>query len=142
MRINSRTKGACGEREFAAKIHELTEVRLVRNLEQTRSGGHDLIVDGGEDNPMTERFRQLAIEVKRYKIVTEGKIKTWWQQARHQAEATNLAPVLAYRGNNQTWRVIVPLHLINPEREVSHAFSDTASVEIDTFCQLLNHPTF
>ena len=142
MRINSRTKGACGEREFAAKIHELTAVRLVRNLEQTRSGGHDLIVDGADDNPMSERFRGLAIEVKRYKAITEGKLKMWWQQARQQAEATNLVPALGYRGNNQTWRVIVPLHLINPEREVSHAFSDTASVEINTFCELLKHPSF
>lgn len=37
--INSRTKGATAEREFSTIIHEWSGIRLIRNLEQSRSGG-------------------------------------------------------------------------------------------------------
>ena len=38
----SRRKGASGEREFAAALDDLLGIRLTRNLEQSRGGGHDL----------------------------------------------------------------------------------------------------
>ena len=44
MSINSRQKGAGAEREFAGLVHDWSGVSLIRNLKQTRSGGHDLIV--------------------------------------------------------------------------------------------------
>lgn len=95
--MNARRKGHDGERELARLLrHHLgTDVR--RNLEQTRSGGHDLEVAG------------FALEVKRAATVTEAKVRTWWRQALAQAERARLTPALAYRADRQPWAVRVPL---------------------------------
>lgn len=42
MAINSRNKGASAEREFSNIIYQWAGIRLIRNLEQSRSGGFDL----------------------------------------------------------------------------------------------------
>lgn len=81
MSINSRAKGASAEREFAGLIHDWSGVRLIRNLEQTRSGGHDLIVHPDEVGSVADSFRKLAIECKRYQAATDAQIQKWWAQA-------------------------------------------------------------
>jgi len=106
MTINSRAKGAGAELEFSNIIYQWSGIRLIRNLEQSRSGGHDLIVHADEVGQVADSFRTLAIECKRYGKVTPGLIKTWWQQAREQAELNGLQPILAYRADRQDWQVI------------------------------------
>jgi hypothetical protein len=74
--INGRNKGASSEREFCKLVYEWSGVRLIRNLEQSRSGGHDLIVHGDEVGQVADSFRTLAIECKRYRKVTPELRKT------------------------------------------------------------------
>src|SRR5664279_4047509 len=104
--INSRNKGAGAELEFSNIVHQWAGVRLIRNLEQSRSGGHDLIVHGDEVGPVADSFRTLAIECKRYGKVTPALVKVWWAQAREQAQLNRLHPVLAYRANRADWQVV------------------------------------
>ena len=137
MTINSRTKGASAEREFANEIHQWAGVRLIRNLEQSRSGGHDLIVHPDEVGQAADTFRTLAIECKRYGKVTPGLIKTWWQQARNQAEPYDLHPVLAYRADRQDWHVIAQLHLINSNLTRNLSLECTASMGVAAFCSII-----
>ncbi|MEI7996936.1 MAG: hypothetical protein WCH01_18740 [Methylococcaceae bacterium] len=63
---------------------------MIRNLEQSRSGGHDLVVHPDEARQVADSFRALAIECKRYGKVTPSLIKRWWQQAREQAQLNRL----------------------------------------------------
>lgn len=113
---NSRNKGAAGEREFANVIQNELGVSLIRNLEQSRSGGHDLIIQG--ECSISARLNRFAIEVKRYRQATDGLISEWWQQTIEQAERANKTPLLAFRGDRQQWRIVIPL------REVSNHLPD------------------
>lgn len=113
---NSRNKGAAGEREFANAIHEELGVSLIRNLEQSRSGGHDLIIQS--ECKVSGRLTRFAIEVKRYRQTTDGLISEWWHQTIEQAERADKTPLLAFRGDRQQWRIVIPL------REVSNHLPD------------------
>ena len=108
-KINSRAKGSNAEREFAAILFDHLGVRLVRNLEQCRGGGHDLIVAPGQAGPVTDYINRFAIECKRYAVITPAKINIWWEQAIKQSAMVGKLPLLAYRGNRGQWRVVLPL---------------------------------
>ena len=138
MTINSRAKGAGAELEFSNIIYQWSGIRLVRNLEQSRSGGHDLIVHADEVGQVADNFRTLAIECKRYGKVTPGLIKTWWQQAREQAQLNRLHPVLAYRADRQDWQVITPLYLINPDLCQGVSLECTCSMSVMGFCSVID----
>jgi Holliday junction resolvase len=138
MSINSRQKGTGAEREFAGLIHDWSGVRLIRNLEQTRSGGHDLIVHPDEVGSVAESFRQLAIECKRYQTVTDAQIQKWWAQAIIQAEQAGLKPVLAYRVNRSAWRVVVPMALINPAMVNFSKPECTVTLSVEVFCMVIS----
>ena len=96
---NSRDKGASAEREVIAIIQPVVDTackfigkpapKLQRNLEQTRSGGCDIV-----------GLKWLAIEVKRQERLS---ITKWWDQAVSQAFTAE--PVLIYRQSRQPWRV-------------------------------------
>lgn len=102
-----RAKGASAEREVIKLLEpivkELSEGALFRNLEQVRSGGHDIV---GID--------WLAIEVKRCEVLA---IETWWKQCVEQAERKSreneregkgkALPVLIYRQNRKPWLVVL-----------------------------------
>jgi len=137
MAINSRDKGASSEREFCNIIHQWSGIRLIRNLEQSRSGGFDLIVHGDEVGQVADTFRSLAIECKRYGKVTPGLIKVWWQQARDQAERNRLHPVLAYRADRQDWHVITPMYLINPDLSRNPGLDCTCTMSVIGFCSVV-----
>ena len=141
MTINSRNKGASAELEFSNIIYQWSGIRLIRNLEQSRSGGHDLIVHADEVGPVADSFRSLAIECKRYGKVTPGLIKTWWQQAREQAELNGLQPILAYRADRQDWQVIAPLHIINGSMSRNLGLDSTCSVSVQGFCRVIELAT-
>jgi flavoprotein len=110
--------------------------KLQRNLEQSRSGGYDLIVDPAERSPVAPLIGQLAFEIKRYAVVTPAKVSTWWKQCVAQAEADGLIPVLAYRADRSQWRCVVPLNLINSKLTKSLLFQDTATLEFSAFCMV------
>jgi hypothetical protein len=135
-KINSRTKGASSEREFANIIFDLTGVRLIRNLEQSRSGGFDLIVHADENGIVADSFRQLAIECKRYSGVTDGLIKQWWGQAVKQS-LDLYTPVLAYRANRQEWKVVAPLSLLNKDLTHNVNYDFTVTMSIACFCAVI-----
>lgn len=137
MSINSRAKGASAEREFAGLVRDWTGVHLIRNLEQTRSGGHDLIVHPDESGTVADAFRRLAIECKRYQVATEGNIQKWWQQALIQAEQSELIPILAYRANRSPWRVVVPLALVNSSLSRANHLDYTATLSAEGFCHVV-----
>jgi hypothetical protein len=137
MSINSRTKGASAEREFSNEVYNWTGIRLVRNLEQSRSGGFDLVVHPDESGAVSDAFRTLAIECKRYAAVTPGKIATWWEQALKQSVPCGLMPVLAYRADRQAWRVIIPLHLVNADLPANFSLDGAAEMGLIAFCNVV-----
>ena len=141
MTINSRAKGAGAELEFSNIIYQWSGIRLIRNLEQSRSGGHDLIVHADEVGQVADSFRTLAIECKRYGKVTPGLIKTWWQQAKEQAELNGLQPILAYRADRCDWQVIAPLHLINDSMARNMGLDCACSMSVKGFCCALELAT-
>lgn len=106
-KINSRAKGAAGEREFIKELGlylgDEAVAGLKRNLEQTRVGGHDIVgLDG------------WAIEIKRYRAIKEGDIVKFWDQAVEQSERVGAKPVLAYREDFRSWRVRVHMSELMP----------------------------
>lgn len=136
MSINSRTKGASGEREFAGLIHDHLGIRLIRNLEQSRSGGHDLIVHPDEEGPVVDVLDGFALEIKRYQKATDGLLRRWWEQAEGQAGAIGKVPALAYRGNREPWRVVIPLSVMVTDIRDS-GFLYTTSMGIEGFTALV-----
>lgn len=98
----AKTKGANAEREVAAILKPIVDKVyrdlgieppvIKRNLEQTRSGGYDLV---GID--------WMALEVKRQENLS---IPAWWRQTLRQAKPDQL-PVLIYRQNRKPWKVIM-----------------------------------
>lgn len=115
----SRNKGSAAEREFIKLLEEGLNIKFKRNLEQTRSGGYDVI---GID--------ELAIEVKRCEQLN---INGWWEQAVEQADKGQY-PVLAYRQSRRPWSVVVPLSLIAPRKRWT---KEKATIDIDTFIKLV-----
>lgn len=125
-----RSKGANAEREFAQLLGERLGLKLERNLEQTRKGGHDLLGIPG-----------LAIEVKRCEQLA---INQWWRQAVRQA-SEGLIPCLAYRQNRKPWLVALPLkwllgcegnYLISEEDKQEY-LPEMAVLTLDGFVQTL-----
>lgn len=95
--LNSRAKGANGERELAALLTAWARevdvsLSLARNLEQTREGGYDL--SGLE-------LYGLAVECKRVETLS---IDAWWKQTVRQARNSNLIPILGFRQNRKPWQ--------------------------------------
>ncbi len=113
MPINSRAKGANGEREAVHMLNRVIEQVLTmntwnedvvniirrcvqRNQNQSAVGGHDLNGVFG-----------LSVEIKR---VENLQIDKWWSQCEEQAKRNNEHPVLLYRQNHQPWRCITMGH--------------------------------
>ena len=96
MTINSRQKGARGERELCKWLMDnLPGVpELSRTLDQARDGGADIML-----------LPPFAIEVKRCQVI---EIEKWWKQAEIQAEQTGRIPLLAYRANRKPWTFCLP----------------------------------
>jgi len=115
-----RSKGAAAERELAKLLGEQLASEVTRNLEQTRSGGHDLIGIPG-----------WAIEVKRQESLS---LSAWWEQAHKQAENANLCPALAYRQNRKPWRFVVQIS------DLADNFENqpyTAEISLEAFATLV-----
>lgn len=128
-KINSRAKGAAGEREFIKELAQYLGDELVaplkRNLEQTRVGGHDIVgLDG------------WALEIKRYRVIKEGDLARFWQQAVEQAERIGANPVLAYREDFKSWRVVLHLSVLQ-EGMAWPGAQWTAEIGIEAFAAIV-----
>ena len=86
---NSRMKGKRGELEVCTLINAWTGYEVHRNLDQTRSGGSDIMGVPG-----------WSVEVKRQK----SWVSDWWTQTAAQAMRENNKPVLLYRLDRKPWR--------------------------------------
>lgn len=133
----SRAKGVAAERELAGELLEWLGVRLVRNLDQSRAGGHDLVVAPDQPGPAAAVMRRYALEVKRRARVTRADLLAWWSQAEAQAQAAALVPVLAYRADRSPWRIIVPLAEVRPGLTLAPGLDYTADLSVPAFCSLI-----
>ncbi len=134
---NSRAKGANAEREFAGLVHEELGVRLVRNLEQSRRGGHDLTLHPDESSPVASWLARYAFECKRHSRATPALIKGWWVQTCNQAERCGLLPALAYREDRASWRVVLPLCCLRPDLPAwGYRLEYTAELSVPAFAAL------
>ena len=94
MKINSRQKGAAGERELIKILQKHIDIigfdiKLERNLEQTRKSGADIVIKN-----------IIAIEVKRCEKL---QIDAWWFKLKNLCQGST-KPVLAFRRNREAWR--------------------------------------
>ena len=100
--INSRQKGAAGEREVAAILREELELEIHRNWQQQAAeGGADLSGVPG-----------WAIEIKRGKNI---RLNEAWKQAAIQAARVKDKPVLIYRFDRQDWFAMMDLYDLRPD---------------------------
>ena len=100
-KLNVRKKGAIGEIECCDWIKRNLQlpknVKIERNLTQTRDGGCDIIC------------APFAFEVKRCEVL---QLNAWWKQARDNAFSLNLEPVLAFRQNQKKWNFCISARFI------------------------------
>ena len=108
MSAAQRNKGAVAERELARLILDHLGVRMIRRLEQSRSGGCDLEVAPDQEGAVADFLRGCAIEIKRHRRALNGMRRKWWLQAAEQALASDRIPMLAYREDGQPWRFVTP----------------------------------
>jgi len=92
-KINSRGKGAAGEREWAERLRDAGWPDAKRDIEQSREGGGD--VPAGD----------YLYEVKRY---ARFAVYEHMDQAYASAKRKGKKPAVALRGNNREWLVLVP----------------------------------
>ena len=93
--LNARVKGQAGEREFCkyiAKVLELEESDINRNLNQTREGGGDIILT------------PFLFEVKRQQTLL---LNSWWMQVINAVKDSKLIPVVAFRQNRRKWEFLI-----------------------------------
>lgn len=94
--MNSREKGARGERELAAFLRE-------RNVEARRGQQYS----GSPDSPdVVTSLNGVHFECKR---VEAGNPYDWLAQAQRDAGEGKL-PVVAHKRNNKEWIAVLPLH--------------------------------
>jgi len=99
-RINIRSKGAGGEREFCSWLHIKLKLDIVpeRNLDQVRNGGADIL-----DVP------PFIFEVKRQESLNH---RAWWLQVVTASKDTGKIPIVAFRQNRKPWRFLIPAKCI------------------------------
>ena len=137
MAKKSLVKGKSGEREFCTELSKLIGINvLVRNLDQTRSGGRDLKVESNlaNDQGLIKRLDEFSIEVKRYRNCKPSDVGQWWRQAARQASEIGKHPMLAYRLDRQSWKCMV--HLGTCDQKEVHG---CISMDIRLFAELLKH---
>jgi Holliday junction resolvase len=99
MPINSRDKGAVGERELAQFLRDLG-VPAVRG--QQRSGS--------PDSPDVKcDLTGIHLECKRVEERSAGTIYEWLAQAQRDSDGSGKIPVVAHRRNRKDWVAILPL---------------------------------
>lgn len=120
-------KGKAGEREFIRTVYRLTggAIEMQRNLKQSRDGGDDIANLGN-----------FSIEVKRWKKVSDALLRDWWAQCQRNAERVGKTPVLAYRADQQSWKVMMHPNSFFPESDVDGCLT----MAVDLFAKYLTKP--
>tara|TARA_R110002020_G_scaffold94585_5_gene227431 strand:- start:43 stop:447 length:405 start_codon:yes stop_codon:yes gene_type:complete len=117
-----RSKGAAGEREAAAILHQqfqdILPNRLHRNLDQTRDGGYDL-----------KGLPFVALEVKRCETLALPK---WWEQTLAQAKSVDAVPVLMYRQSRKPWFFVLPWGILAADMQEADGYFLTNLEGFDT----------
>ena len=137
MSKTQRTKGASGERELATLIFDELGVKMARNLDQSRRGGHDLIVTDDATGPVASSLARYAIEVKRHASAPPGSVRAWWSQTESQAARVGLVPALAYRADRGSWRFVLPLAALRPDLTRASGIEYTADLSLPAFCAVV-----
>ena len=102
---DSRVKGHKFENDVCKLIGSEFSIDVRRNLEQTREGGGDIML-----NP-------FLVECKRYAQHGANWFRDdWWEQVKR-ASQNEFIPVLVYKYDRQPIRVVLPLVAINPDFE-------------------------
>ncbi len=105
-KINARSKGSGGEREFCSWLFNklALDEKPQRNLEQVRSGGTDIIMP------------PFGFEVKRCEKL---QLTDWWIQVKTDCAEynknigeTSLEPVVAFRQNGKPWEFLISAYNI------------------------------
>mgnify|MGYP003338407358 FL=1 len=104
----SRNKGAGAERELSAFLSEQLGIEIKRKLGQARDSGDDI------------QIGKYRIEVKRRETLA---IMQWCRQVEACCNADDV-PVVAFRQNNEEWRVVMRLNDILPLLKITGSFSD------------------
>lgn len=89
----SRNKGAAAEREFTALLSDHLGTQIKRKLGQARDSGDDA------------QWGKFRFEIKRRETLA---IMEWCRQIEAHCAAGDI-PVVAFRQNNQEWRVVLRL---------------------------------
>ncbi len=112
-----RNKGAAFEREIVNILKD-AGFDASRNLNQTRDGGYDIIIDGAA----------VAIECKRS---AKPLLNSWWRQTLDQCG--DLHPVLVYKIDRKPIRAMIRLSMIDPLLSSDHIIE----LDIDGLVYLL-----
>lgn len=124
----SRNKGQRAERQFISMLQavvdwhyrgaELPAPELKRNLMQTQNGGYDVV-----------GLEWAAIEVKHQETLS---INSWWEQTIRQC-GDNQIPILAYKQNRRSWRVMTIGALDGPGTIPSFQMQTPVDITIERF---------
>jgi hypothetical protein len=90
--MSSRAKGAAFEREVVNALRDYMGVDCRRNLEQSRSGGEDIVL------------RPYSIECKRRAAIA---LYDWWEQSCTSAKKKALRPLLVIRADRKEPLVVM-----------------------------------
>lgn len=127
MGASQRRKGANGERELVRLLGDELGRDVVRNINQVRDGGHDLL-----------GVSPFAIECKR---AAKPELRKWWVQTVDQAIQVHMKPALAYRLDRQGWQVLVPLGDLAPDKFPTYVWEYdlrfAATLSLPAFCTLV-----
>lgn len=103
-KINARSKGARGEREFCEWLKDTFKLEELpkRDLSQSRDSGADV------------NFRPFAFEVKRRESLD---LYDWWSQVvfatrNKDCESFGLIPIVAFRQNGAKWEFLISAEFI------------------------------
>jgi hypothetical protein len=116
--MNPKQRGAAGEREACKWLeqHLFGKVGLERNLNQTRSGGADII------------YHPFCFEVKR-RAAAERILgyHNWWSQVCRATRSENIdfgaetfTPVVMFRIDKRDWQFLIPATLIGCQQGWIH----------------------
>ena len=101
--MHALNKGKSGEREAAKWLHKWLDLDSLpeRNLDQTRSGGYDLV-----------GVSPFAVEVKRCETLNRI---AWWKQV-CRATPDGFIPLVMFRQNRKQWRFLISAQTIGVEQ--------------------------
>ena len=102
-KINSRQKGAAGERELS---HEIKRVLGWAGIETESNRTAQHCGDSGDSDVLIHQLPQVFAEVKR---VERLNVQEAMDKAARQAEVAGKIPVLFHRRNRQPWLVTLKL---------------------------------